>query len=57
MISGGVAAAEALLRLRTLADDLVQVTLVAANDEFVYRLLAVREAAGFGLDLAHLDKR
>jgi sulfide:quinone oxidoreductase len=45
---GGVAAVEALLRLRTLAGDLVQVALVAPNDEFVYRPLAVREAAGFG---------
>jgi sulfide:quinone oxidoreductase len=45
---GGVAAVEALLRLRTLAGDLVQVVLVAPNDDFVYRPIAVREAAGFG---------
>jgi sulfide:quinone oxidoreductase len=45
---GGVAAVEGLLRLRGLAGDLVKVTLVAPNDEFVYRPLAVREAAGVG---------
>jgi sulfide:quinone oxidoreductase len=45
---GGVAAVEGLLRLRNLAGDLVQVALVAPNDEFVYRPVAVREAAGFG---------
>lgn len=45
---GGVAAVEGLLHLRNLAGDLVQVALVAPNDEFVYRPLAVREAAGFG---------
>ena len=45
---GGVAAMEGLLRLRSLAGDLVEVTLVAPNDELVYRPLAVREAAGVG---------
>jgi sulfide:quinone oxidoreductase len=45
---GGVAAVEGLLRLRKLAGDSVQVALVAPNDEFVYRPLAAREAAGFG---------
>jgi sulfide:quinone oxidoreductase len=45
---GGVAAVEGLLRLRTLAGDLVDVTLVAPNDDFVYRPIAVREAAGVG---------
>jgi sulfide:quinone oxidoreductase len=45
---GGVAAVEGLLRLRKLAGDLVDVTLVAPNDDFVYRPVAVREAAGFG---------
>ncbi len=44
---GGVAAAEGLLRLRALAGDSVAITLLAPNDEFVYRPLAVREAAGF----------
>jgi sulfide:quinone oxidoreductase len=46
---GGVAAVEGLLRLRSLAGDLVKVTLVAPNDWFVYRPLAVREATGVGL--------
>jgi sulfide:quinone oxidoreductase len=45
---GGVAAVEGLLRLRALAGDLARVSLVAPNDEFVYRPIAVREAAGFG---------
>ena len=44
---GGVAAAEGLLRLRALAGDSVAITLLAPNREFVYRPLAVREAAGF----------
>lgn len=45
---GGVAALEGLLRLRSLAGDRVDVVLVAPNDEFVYRPLAVREAVAFG---------
>jgi sulfide:quinone oxidoreductase len=45
---GGVAALEALFRLRNLAGERVRVVLVAPNDEFVYRPLAVREAAGSG---------
>jgi sulfide:quinone oxidoreductase len=45
---GGVAAIEGMLRLRSLAGDLVEVTLVAPNDEFVYRPLAVREAVALG---------
>lgn len=45
---GGVAAIEGMLRLRALAGDRVEVTLVAPNDEFVYRPLATREAVGFG---------
>jgi sulfide:quinone oxidoreductase len=45
---GGVAATEGLLRLRALAGDSVAITLLAPNDDFVYRPLAVREAAGFG---------
>jgi hypothetical protein len=45
---GGVAAIEGMLRLRSLAGDLVDVTLVAPNDDFVYRPVAVQEAAGFG---------
>ena len=45
---GGVAAIEGMLRLRRLAGDRVDVTLVAPNDEFVYRPVAVQAAAGFG---------
>jgi sulfide:quinone oxidoreductase len=45
---GGVAAIEGLLRLRSLAGDRVEITLVAPNDEFVYRPLAVREAVALG---------
>jgi sulfide:quinone oxidoreductase len=45
---GGVAATEGLLRLRGLAGDAVDITLLAPNDEFVYRPLAVREAVGQG---------
>ena len=45
---GGVAAIEGLLRLRSLAGDRVEVTLLAPNDELVYRPIAVNEATGFG---------
>ena len=45
---GGVAAVEGLLRLRSLVDDRVEVTLVAPNEEFAYRPIAVREATGLG---------
>jgi sulfide:quinone oxidoreductase len=45
---GGVAATEGLLRLRALAGDSVAITLVAPNDDFVYRPLAVREAVALG---------
>jgi sulfide:quinone oxidoreductase len=45
---GGVAAIEGLLRLRALAGDLVEIKLVAPNDDFVYRPLAVREAVALG---------
>jgi sulfide:quinone oxidoreductase len=45
---GGVAATEGLLRLRSLAGDSVEITLIAPNDEFVYRPLAVREAMALG---------
>lgn len=40
---GGIAGAEALLRLRRLAGDAVEVTLVAPNEDLVYRPLAVGE--------------
>jgi sulfide:quinone oxidoreductase len=40
---GGIAAVEALLRLRTLAGDALDITLVAPNDDLSYRPLAVDE--------------
>jgi sulfide:quinone oxidoreductase len=40
---GGISAVEGLLRLRRLAGDAVDVTLVAPKDELVYRPLAVKE--------------
>ncbi|HET8820644.1 MAG TPA: FAD-dependent oxidoreductase [Thermoleophilaceae bacterium] len=40
---GGIAAAEALLRLRRLAGDAIELCVIAPNDELVYRPLAVRE--------------
>jgi sulfide:quinone oxidoreductase len=40
---GGIAAVEGLLRLRTLAGDALDVTLLAPNDELSYRPLAVDE--------------
>jgi sulfide:quinone oxidoreductase len=43
---GGVAALEAMLALHDLAPDLVQVTLLAPDDEFVYRPLSTGEAFG-----------
>jgi sulfide:quinone oxidoreductase len=40
---GGVAALETALALRELAPERVQVTIVAPNEEFVYRPMTVRE--------------
>ena len=40
---GGIAAAEALLRLRRLAADAVDLRVIAPNDELVYRPLSVRQ--------------
>ena len=40
---GGIAAVEGLLRLRTLAGDALDITLLAPNDELRYRPLAVDE--------------
>jgi sulfide:quinone oxidoreductase len=40
---GGVAAVEGLLRLRSLAGDALEITVVAPNEEFRYRPLAVDE--------------
>ena len=50
---GGVAAIEGLLRLRRLAGERVRITLLAPNDELVYRPLAVREAVAFGPTRRH----
>ena len=45
---GGVAALEALIALRRLAEDRVTIELVAPKPEFVYRPLAVAEPFGVG---------
>ncbi|HLI32248.1 MAG TPA: FAD-dependent oxidoreductase [Solirubrobacteraceae bacterium] len=44
---GGVAAAEAALALDDLAGDRVAISLIAPNEHFVYRPLAVREPFGY----------
>jgi sulfide:quinone oxidoreductase len=44
---GGVAGLEAALALRTLADELVGITLLAPNSEFSYRPMTVREPFGY----------
>jgi sulfide:quinone oxidoreductase len=45
---GGPAAVEALIALRTLAEDLVTIELLAPGDSFVYRPLVVAEVFGLG---------
>jgi sulfide:quinone oxidoreductase len=45
---GGVAAIEGLLRLRRLAGDAVNITLLAPNDEFFFRALSVKEPFALG---------
>src|SRR5271170_4961882 len=40
---GGVAALETLLALRALAPELLEITMIAPNAEFVYRPMTVRE--------------
>jgi sulfide:quinone oxidoreductase len=45
---GGVAALEAMVALRALAEERVDVTLVAPDDVFTYRPLAVAEPFGLG---------
>src|SRR5215213_4126633 len=45
---GGIAAVEGLLRLRRLAEDSVQIELVAPGEDLVYRPMAVREPFAFG---------
>ncbi|MFI4990196.1 MAG: NAD(P)/FAD-dependent oxidoreductase [Solirubrobacterales bacterium] len=44
---GGVAALETALALKQLAADRVQMTVIAPNDEFVYRPMTVREPFSF----------
>ena len=54
---GGVAAIEALLRLRRLLGDAVDVTLLAPNADFAYRALSVKEPFAFGRpQLYRLDR-
>ena len=59
-MGGGVAALEALLALRSLAGDLVELELVSATPDFVYRPLAVAEPFGLGtahrFDLSHIAR-
>ena len=50
---GGVAALEAVLRLHRLAGDRVDITVLAPNDEFVYRALSVREPFSRGAPEPH----
>lgn len=45
---GGIAAVEAVLRLRKLAGDAVDIRLVAPNEDLVQRPLAVRQPFAFG---------
>jgi sulfide:quinone oxidoreductase len=45
---GGVAALEAMVALRTLAEERVELTIVAPDDVFAYRPLAVAEPFGLG---------
>jgi sulfide:quinone oxidoreductase len=44
---GGVAGLEALHGLHALADDRVELTLIAPEDEFVYRPLAVEKPTAY----------
>src|SRR5690348_11388638 len=45
---GGVAGVEALLALHDLAADRIELTLLAAGDDFVYRPMAVAEPFALG---------
>ncbi len=60
IVGGGVAALEALLALRSLAGELLDLELVSANPDFVYRPLAVAEPFGLGtahrFDLSHIAR-
>lgn len=53
IVGGGVAGLEALLALRALAGDRVQVTVVSEHDSFVYRPMTVAEPFGVGLAARH----
>src|SRR4051812_42839041 len=48
IVGGGVAGLEALLGLRAMAEDRVQLTLVAPEPDFSYRPLAVAEPFAMG---------
>ena len=48
IVGGGVAALEAMMALRELAGERVSITLVAPDDDFVYRPLAVVDPFGGG---------
>jgi NADH dehydrogenase FAD-containing subunit len=50
---GGVAGMEAVLRLRRLAGDQLDITLVSASDTLVYRPLSVLEPFGAALVLRY----
>jgi len=50
---GGVAALEAVLRLRRLAGDQLDITVLAPNEQFVYRALSVREPFSAGAPEPH----
>jgi len=57
LCGGGIAAIEGLLRLRRLAGENVEVTLIAPNEELVYRPPAVKEPFGlFGARRYPLSK-
>lgn len=45
---GGIAAAEGVLRMRRLVGDTVDITIIAPNEELVYRPLAVKEPFAAG---------
>ncbi len=48
IVGGGIAGLEALLALRALAGDRVELTLVSAQEDFVYRPMAVAEPFALG---------
>ncbi len=48
IVGGGIAALEAALALRELAADRTDVTVIAPNEEFVYRPMTVREPFAYG---------